>query len=73
MEQPEAIQGMQDMEGSVETIMEKLFKSFFGSLGIDTNNSAELEGMIQGIQIIIGNGWLPAIVEGDSRILIQMA
>ena len=51
----------------------EIIQVFFGSLGIDTNNSAELEGMIQGIQIIILNGWLSAIVEGDSRILIQMA
>ena len=29
--------------------------------------------MIQGVQIAIRNGWLPAIVEGDSRILIHMA
>ena len=39
---------------------------------MDTNNSTELEGMIQGIQIIIKNGWMSEIVEGDSSILIQM-
>ena len=40
---------------------------------MDTNNSAELEGMIQAIQIIIRNGSMLSIVEGDSSILIQMA
>ena len=39
---------------------------------MEINNYAELEGMIQGIQIIIKYGWMPAIVEGYSSILIQM-
>ena len=40
----------------------EIIQAFYSSLETDTNNSAELEGMIQGIQIIIGNGWLPMIV-----------
>ena len=29
--------------------------------------------MLQGIQLVVRNDWLPAIMEGDSRILIHMA
>ena len=46
---------------------------FFGSIGEDTNNSTELEGMLQGVKIVIREGWLPTMVEGDSLILVQMA
>ena len=45
----------------------------YGSIGFDTNNSAELEGLLQGLIIMIREGWLPATIEQDSKILIQMA
>ena len=45
----------------------------FGSIGEDTNNSTKLEGMLQGVKIVIREGWMPTMVEGDSLILIQMA
>ena len=46
---------------------------FLGSIGEDTNNLAELEGMLQGINIVIREGWLPTMVEDDSLILVHMA
>ena len=46
---------------------------FLGSIGEDTNNLTELEGMLQGINIVIRKGWLLTMVEGDSLILIRMA
>ena len=48
-------------------------QQFYGSIRFDTNNSAKLEGLIQGFQIVVRNGWFPVIIEGDSNILIQMA
>ena len=46
---------------------------FLGAIGTDTNNSVELEGMIRGFEFLIRGGCFPAIIEGDTSILIQMA
>ena len=44
-----------------------------GAIGEDTNNSAELEGLLRGLETVIREGFLPAIVEGDSSVLILVA
>ena len=46
---------------------------YLGAIDHDSNNSAELEGLIQGLQCLVRSNSFLAIVEGDSRILIQMA
>lgn len=51
----------------------EILKVFFGHLGHDTNNSAELEGLIQGLTLVTQEGWLPTTLEGDSTMIIQMA
>lgn len=51
----------------------EIMKVFFGQLGFDSNNSAELEGLIQGLTLVLNEGWLPATVEGDSKVLIGLA
>ena len=51
----------------------EILQVFHGSIGHDTNNSVELEGLIQGVQLVIRHGWFLSIVEGDSRILIHTA
>ena len=45
---------------------------FYGSIGFDTNNSVTLKGMLQGLNLMLREGWIPTMVEGDSNILIQM-
>ena len=44
---------------------------YFGSLGRDYNNAAELEGLWQGICIAERENIFPLEVEGDSQILIE--
>jgi len=44
-----------------------------GFIGQDTNNSAELEGLLHGLQLAKEKGWFPLIIEGDSRIILRMA
>ena len=39
---------------------------YFGSLGCDSNNAAELEGLWQGICIAESENFFPLEVEGDS-------
>jgi len=47
--------------------------AFHGYIGQDTNNSAELEGLIHGLQLALDKQWLPLVVEGDSKIILRMA
>lgn len=45
---------------------------YLGNIGWDTNNSAELEGLWQGLLIAQHHGFQPLEIEGDSQILINM-
>ena len=44
----------------------------YGFLGIESNNAGEIEGLIQGLRMMLGECWLPAMVEGDLKVIIQM-
>lgn len=46
---------------------------YYGSIGWDTNNSAELEGLWQGLNLAHLYNLSPIIVEWDSQILISIA
>eukprot|EP00253_Pinus_taeda_P009198 PITA_09198 len=46
---------------------------YYGSIGWNTNNAAELEGLWRGLQIAQQQRYIPLIVEGDSQIIINMA
>ena len=35
-------------------------------LGWETNNTEEVEGLMQGLVMVIENIWIPTIIEGDS-------
>ena len=43
-----------------------------GFIGKETNNAAEVEGLLQGIQMAKEYNWTPLIVEVDSQMVIQM-
>lgn len=45
---------------------------FYGSIGWDTNNSAKLDGLWQGLCLAQKHGLFPIIIEGDSQILITI-
>lgn len=47
-------------------------KIYFGNIGWDTNNIAEMEGLWQGLLLARNLNLQPLIVEGDSQILINM-
>ena len=46
---------------------------YYGSIGLETNNTEDIEGLMLGINIVSRSGWFPVTVEGDSRVIIQMA
>ena len=47
--------------------------SFFGSIGWDMNNSAELEGLWKVMKLADQHNFYPILIEGDTQILINMA
>lgn len=51
----------------------KPLQIYYGHMGWDTNNAAEMEGLWQGLMISKNLNMHPLIVEGDSQILINMA
>ena len=46
---------------------------FYGSIGWDSNNSAELEGLWKGLFLSQHHNYFPIEIEGDSQILINAA
>jgi ribonuclease HI len=42
------------------------------NLGYDTNNSAELWGLIKGVQLALDQNLTCLIIEGDSKIIIDL-
>jgi len=59
--------------GAIRNDKGDIQRIFFGSIGHDTNNAAELEGLWTGIGIADQHGYYPLTVEGDSQILINAA
>jgi len=52
-----------DQKGTIKYI-------YYGNIGNDTNNAAELEGILKGICILEQKNKIPLEVEGDSLIII---
>lgn len=46
---------------------------FHGFIGQESNNAAELEGLLHGLQLAHLNDWFPLIIEGDSKIILKFA
>lgn len=46
---------------------------YWGYIGENMNNMAELKALLAGINMVVTNGWFSFIIEGDSQIIIQMA
>ena len=47
--------GMAGFGGACRDHKEEILQVFHGNIGFDTNNSVELEGMIQGIHLVVWN------------------
>ena len=44
--------------GFYRNVVEEILKLYFGYIGNDTNNSVELEGLVQGFKLVFREGWL---------------
>ena len=45
---------------------------FYGNMGINSNNAAELEGIIAGLTIVYRHNLLLEIMEGDLAIILSL-
>ena len=51
----------------------QILQFFYGRLGTESNNAAELTGLLQGIRIAFNQVHFPLIVEEDSKLIMNMA
>ena len=65
--------GLTGFRGAIHNSEGKIVGLCWGYIGENTNNVAELKRLIVGIDMAIQQGWIPIILEGDSRIILQMA
>eukprot|EP00253_Pinus_taeda_P003713 PITA_03713 len=58
--------------GAIRNSQGQPVKIYYGSIGWNTNNAAELEGLWRGLNLAYIQRLTPLIVEGDSQIIIDM-
>lgn len=46
---------------------------YWGYIGLNSNNVADLRGLLEGLLMAVRNGWLAMILDGDSQGILQMA
>jgi ribonuclease HI len=72
MAPPKAIQALLDSEWFSATTKETSCLSLTDSIGHNTNNVAELWGLMKGLQLAQEYGHHKLIVEGDSQIILSL-
>jgi hypothetical protein len=60
------------MEQSFETFQGSIILISVGSIGHNSNNVAELWGLLRGLQLAQEQGYHQLIVEGDSQIILSL-
>jgi hypothetical protein len=63
---------VRDLEVSSETTRVPLSCLYYGAIGHDKNNVAELSGLLHGLRIARQRELFPLLVEGDSQLIISM-
>ena len=59
--------------GAIRNSEGNLVGLYWGYMGMNSNNVAELRGLLEGLTMATQKGWLPIILEGDSQVILQMA
>ena len=54
--------------GDIRDHKGEIIHNFYGNMGLNSNNSTELEGMVASLMIVDRNNILLVIMEGDSAI-----
>lgn len=65
--------GLAGYGGVIRRHTSEVAQVYYGTIGTNTNNAAELEGLWKGISLAEQHQFLPLTVEGDSLILIEAA
>jgi len=65
--------GQAGFGGAIRNSQGEILWAYWGSIGWDTNNVAELEGLLAGLALVEKLNIKPVTLEGDSQIIINMA
>ena len=58
--------------GSIRNVEGEIMGVCWGYIGENTNNVDELKGLQAGLNLVVNQGWLSIILEGDSQIILRM-
>ena len=64
---------MASFEGDIRDHKGEIIHIFYGNMGLNSNNSTELEGMVASLMIVGRNSIFLVIMEGDSAIILSLA
>ena len=59
--------------GAIRNNQGNIINLFYGNSGFNSNNAAELDGLIARLTLVKQKGLFPVIVEGDFAIILSMA
>ena len=59
--------------GDIRDHKGEIIHIFYGNMGLNSNNSTKLEGMVASLMIVDRNNLLLVIMEGDSVIILSLA
>lgn len=65
--------GQAGFGGAIQNHLGEIMWAYWGSVGWDTNNVDELEGILAGMALVANLNIQPVILEGDSQIIINLA
>ena len=64
--------GSVGFRGAIRNSEGSMVGLYWGYIGENTNNVAELKGLLAGLAMATSFGWFPIILEGDSQLILQM-
>ena len=59
--------------GAIHNSEGKMVGLCWGYISENSNNVAKLKGLLDGLSMAAQHGWFHIILEGDSRLILQMA
>ena len=65
--------GPEGFAGALRNFVGNILSILWGSIGNNTNNMAELEGLINGISWALDKNKTLLLMEGDSRVIINIS
>lgn len=60
------------MGGAIRDSEGELLRIYWGCIDENTNNVADLKALLARLDMVTTHGWYPVILEGDSKLILQM-